>query len=101
MAGRGRTFSLIEENILKNNFDKTIVELEELLIKQGYRRTRKSINRKLEKMREEGDVGFRSKNTVKRSYKQRTRNKKPEAPETQWRDDAGSGFNTGVGWDVE
>jgi len=71
--GRGASFSPIEVEILKNNYDKTIVELEELLLKQGYRRSRKSINRKLEKLRETGEIGLRSKETVRRSYRQRDR----------------------------
>ena len=50
--GRGRSFSLLEEKLLQENFDKTIAELEAMLLQHGYRRTRKSINRKLEKMRD-------------------------------------------------
>lgn len=108
MAGRGRSFSLIEEKLLQDNYDKTIAELEGLLLQHGYRRSRKSINRKLEKMRDEGDIGFRSKDTVRRSYRQRTRQKKVEPTEldaqgNSWGDRSGSntnsGFNTGVGWD--
>jgi hypothetical protein len=95
--GRGRSFSLLEEKLLQENYDKTIAELEEMLLQHGYRRTRKSINRKLEKMRDDGDIGFRSKDTIKRSYRQRTRQKKTEP--TDRNDTSGSGFNTGVGWD--
>lgn len=102
--GRGRSFSLLEEKLLQENFDKTIAELEAMLLQHGYRRTRKSINRKLEKMRDEGDIGFRSKDTIRRSYKQRTRQKKAEPSglgdqEKSWSGSSGSGFNTGVGWD--
>lgn len=104
MAGRGRSFSLIEEKLLQENYDKTIAELEGLLLQHGYRRSRKSINRKLEKMRDEGDIGFRSKDTIKRSYRQRTRQKKTEPTELEgqgnsWSDGDSAGFNTGVGWD--
>lgn len=103
--GRGRSFSLVEEKLLQENYDKTIAELEAMLLQHGYRRTRKSINRKLEKMRDEGGIGFRSKDTIKRSYKQRTRQKKAEPTDlgdqdTSWAtDSSGSGYNTGVGWD--
>jgi hypothetical protein len=106
--GRGRSFSLVEEKLLQENFDKTIAELEEMLLQHGYRRSRKSINRKLEKMRDGGDIGFRSKDTIRRSYRQRTRQKKAEPTEldnqdNSWGDSSGSktasGFNTGVGWD--
>lgn len=100
MAGRGRTFSLLEEKLLQENFDKTIAELEALLLQHGYRRSRKSINRKLEKMRNDGGIGLRSKDTVRRSYNQRTRRKKEDPKDS---DDSGSwdsDFNTGVGWDA-
>lgn len=92
--GRGRAFSPIEEEILRDNFDKTIAELEELLLKHGYPRSRKSINRKLEKMRDEGSVGFRSKDTIKRSYRQRMRRSKRLEP-TQIDEAAGDGWDTG------
>jgi hypothetical protein len=106
--GRGRSFSLLEEKLLQENYDKTIAELEEMLLQHGYRRSRKSINRKLEKMRDEGGIGFRSKDTIKRSYRQRTRQKKTEPTDldnqgstwgsgTESRSDGG--YNTGVGWD--
>jgi hypothetical protein len=103
--GRGRAFSPIEEELLRDNYDKTIAELEELLLAQGYRRSRKSINRKLEKMRESGDIGFRSKDTIKRSYRQRTRRSKKLEPTklaeaNGW--DTGEGtFDTGIGWDED
>ena len=102
--GRGRAFSPLEEQLLREHYDKTIAELEAMLLQHGYRRTRKSINRKLEKMRDEGDIGFRSKDTIRRSYKQRTRQKKTEPTDldgqgNSWADSAGAGYNTGVGWD--
>lgn len=78
--GRGRSFSPIEVQLLKDNFDKTISELVELFHKNGYKRSAKSINRKLEKLREDGEVGLRSKDTIRRSYRQRTRQGK--APTT-------------------
>jgi len=101
--GRGRAFSPLEEQLLRENFDKTIAELEEMLLQRGYRRSRKSINRKLEKMRDDGGIGFRSKDTIRRSYKQRTRRKKMEAGEEpaqseSWRNN-NNGFDTGTGWD--
>ena len=99
--GRGRSFSPMEEKLLRENYqDMTIAELEELLLKHGYSRSRKSINRKLEKMRETGDIGLRSKDTIKRSYRQRTRRSKRLEP-TKLDDgfDTGVGsFDTGLGW---
>lgn len=99
--GRGRAFSPLEEELLKDNYDKTIAELEELLAKHGYNRSRKSINRKLEKLREDGDIGFRSKDTIRRSYRQRNRRNKAEPTRLE---DSGWGnsddsLDTGVGWD--
>lgn len=106
--GRGMTFSPIEDEYLRNNFDKTSAELEEGIFKMGYRRSRKSINRRLEKMREAGEVGLRSKDTVQRSYRQRTRRSKRlvpteiEKPNDGWDtgsdsfDSGSEGFDTGV-----
>src|SRR6188508_3755159 len=74
---RRRTFSIIEEELILENYDKTVEELAVLLEKKGYRRSRKSINRKIEKMREEGLLGLRSEDTVQRAYKQR-KNRKDE-----------------------
>jgi hypothetical protein len=78
--GRGREFSSYELDLLVKNFDLTIIELEELFLKHGYSRSRKSINRKLEKLREEGDIGMRSQNTVQRAYKQRNKRGKLASP---------------------
>ncbi len=89
---KGRQFSLFEEELLVDNYDLTIAELEALLAKHGYPRTRKSINRKLEKLRAEGQVGLRSRDTVKRAYKQRRRNK----AEPTKLDDS---LDNGNGWD--
>lgn len=88
--GRGTDYSPAEEQLLLDNYDKTIVELEGMLAKQGYTRSRKSINRKLEKMRSENVIGLRSKDTIRRAYKQRS--KKPVA-------DNDSGFNKGDGFE--
>ncbi len=90
--GRGREFSPAENQLLLDNYDLTIVELEALLAKHGYTRSRKSINRKLEKMREEKTIGLRSKDTVRRAYKQR--NKKPEVADGP-SFDGGSSFEGG------
>lgn len=98
---RGRSFSPIEEQLIRENYDKTIAELEEILLDNGYKRSRKSINRKLEKLRDEGVVGFRSRETIRRSYRQRTRrphNVEPTKLEDSF--DTGEGdFDTGVDWD--
>lgn len=97
--GRGRAFSPLEEQLLRENYDKTIAELEELLASHGYTRSRKSINRKLEKMREEGEIGFRSKDTIRRSYRQRNRRNKAEPTKLE---DSGWGdasLDNGKGWD--
>lgn len=99
--GRGRAFSAVEEELLRENFDKTIAELEELLAKHGYNRSRKSINRKLEKMREEGEIGFRSKDTIRRSYRQRNRRNKAEPTrldDSGW-DDFDDELDNGADWD--
>lgn len=91
--GRGRSFSEVEIELLKDNYDKTIAELEEILLKNGYKRSRKSINRKIEKLREDGEIGLRSKDTIRRSYRQRNRN--PSAPSNIDEPSFGSGFGEG------
>jgi hypothetical protein len=63
-----------EEKIIIENFDKTNEELGKLL--KG--RSKKAITRKLEKLKEEGKIGDRSKQTIKRAYKQRRRRTKAE-----------------------
>jgi len=106
--GRGRSFSPVEDEIIRENYDKTIAELEDLLLEHGYARSRKSINRKLEKMREDGTIGFRSKDTIKRSYRQRTRRSKRLEPtrfDDGW-DDGESPFDStdsirSGGWEDE
>ena len=99
--GRGREFSPAETQLLLDNYDKTIAEIEQVLLKHEYVRSRKSINRKLEKMREDGEVGLRSKDTVKRAYKQRK--KLPEtsdSPSFSGGSSFGdSSFGGGSGWD--
>jgi len=62
-----------EIQILIENYEyKTTDELMGLL--PG--RNRKSINRKIEKLRKEGKIGHRAKTTITRAYRQRKRNKK-------------------------
>jgi len=96
--GRGRAFSPLEERLLLENYDKTIVELEALLAANGYQRSRKSINRKLEKMRTDGSIGFRSKDTIRRSYRQRTRRtQEVTSPESGFGKKGGFGSNSGWG----
>lgn len=68
------TWTMSEERILIDNFDKTNEELSKLL--NG--RSKKAITRKLEKLREEGKIGDRSRQTIKRAYKQRHRRTKAE-----------------------
>lgn len=60
------------ETIKANCDTKTTDELMELL--PG--RSRKAISRKIEKLRKDGTIGHRSKETIKRAYRQRTRGKK-------------------------
>lgn len=92
MAGRGASFSPVEIDLLVENFDKTIVEIEKIFKEQGYNRSRKSLNRKLEKLREDGDIGKRSSETVRRAYRQRTREEGPtEVEDTGF----GEGFGSG------
>lgn len=94
--GRGSSFSAVEIDLLVENFDKTIAEIERLFKEQGYNRTRKSLNRKLEKLREEGDIGKRSSETVRRAYRQRTREEGPSDNEdTGFGEGFGSGFVSG------
>lgn len=94
--GRGLEFSAYETEILVNNYkDMTIVELQAELKKQGYNRSRKSINRKLEKLREDDEIEYRNKKTINRAYRQRRRK---EAP-TQLEDVPS--FDTGFGWGQE
>ena len=100
--GRGMGFGPAETQLLLDNHDMTIAELEQLLAKHGYNRSRKSINRKLEKMREENIIGLRSKDTVKRAYKQRNKKKAPTEVESGF--SSGSSFestswDSGAGWD--
>ena len=103
--GRGLTFSLIEEELIMDNADLTTAELEELLRSQGYHRSRKSIARKLEKLREEGKVGLRSRSTRSRALDRRQWQKKPEQvdpdqPTQSFKDlegFSGESFDTGNG----
>lgn len=87
---RGRQFSPIEEDLIIDNIDLTIAELEALFKEHGYDRSRKSINRKIEKLRSEGKVGYRDKTTIRRSHKQKNR-KKPS--ETVIDEGFGKGFD--------
>jgi hypothetical protein len=78
VARRGREFSASEEELLINNFQHmTIHELETLFKKNGYNRTKKSINRKLEKLRVEGRIDYRNPDTTSRAYNRARSRKKP------------------------
>jgi hypothetical protein len=92
--GRGASFSAIELELLIENYDKTISEIEKIFREHGYNRTRKSLNRKLEKLRKDGDIGKRSSETVRRAYRQRTRE---EGPEEIKDEGFGQGFGSGFG----
>ena len=59
-----------EEEFLIENYESMTTE--ELCLALP-NRNKKSINRKIEKLREEGKVGLRNRETVKRAYYQRTR----------------------------
>lgn len=99
---RGREFSPAETQLILDNHDMTIAELEAVLAKNGYFRSRKSINRKLEKLRENSVIGFRSKDTVKRAYKQRSKKPAgaPAAPSFGSGPSFGEGsWDSGGGWD--
>jgi RNA processing factor Prp31 len=67
-----------EVQLIIDNYDKTTDELLNLL--DGHR-SKKSIARKIEKLREEGKLGERSKQTIKRAYRQRKRRTKAEMDE--------------------
>lgn len=70
VARRGREFSLAEEELLLAHYERmTIWELVALFRKHGYNRSKKSIARKLEKLREAGEAGYRDEKTVRRAYK--------------------------------
>lgn len=60
-----------ELKVLLENFDKTTDELIYLL--PG--RSRKAINRKIEKLRDREQLGYRSERTKKRAYRQRGRSR--------------------------
>ncbi|MCK5017729.1 MAG: hypothetical protein KAS32_11760 [Candidatus Peribacteraceae bacterium] len=64
-----------EELLVKNYATMTTEELHNALPN----RSKKSINRKLEKLREEGKIGHRDKTTVKRAYYQRGRGNSDES----------------------
>ncbi len=71
---KGMFFSLAETEIIIKNYDKTVLEIMKELEKEGYSRSAKSINRKIEKLREDGELpdgGLRSKSTRNRAYRQR------------------------------
>lgn len=93
--GRGRGFSPMEDKIILENYDKTITEIERIFRENGYERSRKSINRKIEKFREEGLIGFRSESTVKRSYKQRSRTPRPSRLDENSLSQKDLGFDSG------
>lgn len=67
-----------EEQFLIDNYESMTTE--ELAAALD-RRTKKSINRKIEKLRLEGRIGHRSRETVKRAYYQRTRGNVTSASE--------------------
>lgn len=99
---KGRLFSIMEDELIIDNFDKTVYELEQILAKKGYIRSAKSISRRIEKMREEGLVGMRSADTVARAYKQRVKKKdKPETFRTSRRSSWDSDDNSNNDWDSD
>ena len=67
---RRRGWKRSEEEFLIENYEKmTTEELSQSLSD----RTKKSINRKLEKLRDEGRIGHRTDDTIRRAYYQRSR----------------------------
>lgn len=105
--GRGSSFSAAEVDLIIKYFDSTIAELEEIFRREGYNRSRKSIARKLEKLRESGEIGYRGRATIKRSYRQRGRRDNPKPVEdggfgpSDWGDsewDTGSSLDNGEDW---
>ncbi len=66
--GRGKVWLREEEEILIENVERcTIKELMNLLPS----RSQKAINRKIEKLRDEGTVGYRRSDSRRRSFYQR------------------------------
>lgn len=108
ISHRGRDYSANEEELLITNYQRmTIYELEDLFRKNGYDRSRKSLNRKIEKLRDLGLIEGRAADVVKRSYKQRTKQPAPTAKsptdDNGWskEDSWGEGFPKESGWDDE
>lgn len=66
---RKKTWRRTEKNfIIENYAEMTTDELCEYL-----GRDRKSVNRMIEKLRDEGKIGYRNQKTIDRAYKQRNR----------------------------
>lgn len=85
---KGRFFSYSEDTLLLENQDKTVYELQQLFIKNDFIRSAKSISRRIEKLREEGRIGLKNADTIKRAYKQRGK-KRPDVvgfggPSSDW-----------------
>lgn len=108
MGSRGRDFSFLEEELVIKYQDKMpLSQLVDLFRKHGYNRSPKSIARKIEKLREKGEVGVKDQEARKNSYKFRSKRKKakpldelPEEgfPKSDWgegfsKTDWGSGFD--------
>jgi hypothetical protein len=67
MAARRHPWTLTETKSLIENYDKPIQELVELFPKHSSA----SINRKINRLRKEGKIGYKSDQTVKDAYKKR------------------------------
>ncbi len=99
---RGIEFSPVEIDLLLENYDRPLKELVALFKKKNYNRSAKSISRKIEKMRQKGEIGLRSDEAVKRAYQLRGKKPVAEAQPTLRGGDGGFGgpsFSSGDGWD--
>ncbi len=97
---RGIEFSPVEIDLLLEHYDRPLKELVAMFKKRGYSRSDKSISRKIEKMRQRGEIGLRSDEAVKRAYQ--LRGKKPVTEEQPTLRGGDGGFDgpsfSGSGW---
>lgn len=66
-----RSWRKVEKNYIIDNY--AIKTTEEMCVELD--RDRKSVNRMIERLREEGLIGYRDQDTVDRAYKQRSNSK--------------------------
>lgn len=67
MAARRHPWTLTETKLLIEHFDKPPKELEGMFPKHSIN----SINRKINRLRKQGKIGYKSSETIKQAYRQR------------------------------